>query len=480
MAALRYTLLLLCLACPFLEAVLDEKRFQGMLTLERELIQNLRDYALELTGKISLINGALREYNEEIEEANEDPELYLSNPLNAFRLIRHMHQDWVSWQVYMEEQVGPDQVAKLERILPQLPQRQDFQAAAQTVQSLAEFYAYEPSFLVAQKEFYSNLYLSPLDCYHMGLEIYKKENYHEAIKWFTVAAENYTASPYSDLYSVLGTSRSEAYRMQARTYDKLNREEVFLAYQNAVILDEYNVHLLQESGVQELRSLREPEPMKPIVAPVTTPSPLQRQCQESFDAHFAVCAYNSILSPFLWLAPLRYEEVLSSPYIVIYRDAFYETEVAHIRDALKRCPLEAMIHMDGGIEGCSVPDEYSPVMKRLEQRVQDMTGYFKPADNFHVLEYAQQEPFRLFQLFKDSSKFSDLDFNEIEGTAIFFLNDVEVGGAITIPHYPMSVHPRQGDVLITFHEGDFEHTVCPNVVGSGLVLLKFLYVDPED
>ncbi|XP_022212320.2 prolyl 4-hydroxylase subunit alpha-2 [Drosophila obscura] len=478
MAALLYTLLLFFLSGSFLEAALDEQRFQGMLKLERELLQNLRDYALALKEKISVINGALREYNEEIDEANEDPELYLSNPLNAFRLIRHMHQDWVSWQVYMEQQVGPDQVAKLERILPQLPQRQDFQRAAQTMQSLVEFYAYEPSSLVAQEEFYSDLYLSPFDCYHMGLELYQEENYHEAIKWLTVAAENYTLSPYSELYNVLGASRSEVYRMQARTYHKLNREEVYMAYQNAIILDEFNVHLLQESGVLELLSLR--DPMEPIVAPVTTPSPLQSQCRESVVAQSGVCAHNTMLSAFLTLARLRYEEVLLSPYIVIYRNAFYETEVAHIRDALKRCPLEAKFPILAGVRGCSVPDEYSPVMKRLGERVLDMTGSFKPADSFHVLEYAQPEPFRLFQLFKESSKFSNLDFNEIECTAIFFLNDVEVGGAITIPHYPMSVQPREGDVLITFHEGDFEHTVCPNVVGSGLVMVKFLYADTEE
>ncbi|BFF92288.1 prolyl 4-hydroxylase subunit alpha-2 [Drosophila madeirensis] len=478
MAALLYTLLIVLLSGCCLEAALDEKSFQGMLKIERELLQNLRDYALELREKISVINGALREYNEEIEEANKDPELYVSNPLNAFRLIRHMHQDWISWQVYMEQQVGPEQVAKLERMLPQLPQQQDFQESAQTLHSLTEFYAYEPAFLVAQKENDSKLYLSPLDCYHMGLEMYQQENYHEALKWLTAAAENYTSSPYNDLYSVLGASRSQMYRMQARTYQKLNREEVYTAYQNAIILDEFNVQLLQESGTIELLSLR--DPMEPILEPVTTPSPLQQQCRESVVELSAICAHNSMVSAFLLLAPLRYEELLLSPYIVVYRDAVYESEVTHIRNAFKWCPLEVKFSMDGGVSGCSIPDEYSPVMKRLQERVLDMAGSFNLAHNFHVLEYAQTEPFRLFQLFKESPRFSGLDFNEIEGTALVFLNNVEVGGAITIPHHPMFVQPRQGDALISFHDGDFEHTICPHVVGTGLVVVKFLYADTEE
>lgn len=52
---LRPLILLLILGCPCFRAV-DVKGIQGMLNLERELLKNLRKYAVELEEKINLID----------------------------------------------------------------------------------------------------------------------------------------------------------------------------------------------------------------------------------------------------------------------------------------------------------------------------------------------------------------------------------------------------------------------------------------
>jgi len=43
-----------------------------------------------------------------------------------------------------------------------------------------------------------------------------------------------------------------------------------------------------------------------------------------------------------------------------------------------------------------------------------------------------------------------------------------VGGALTIPDLDVVVFPRRGDALVTFNEGNFKHTLCPNVVGTSM------------
>lgn len=63
-----------------------------------------------------------------------------------------MHQDWVSWQIYMEKTVGEKEAANIERVLEKLPQEWDVQGAAEDVQILSKFYNYEPAELVAQDE----------------------------------------------------------------------------------------------------------------------------------------------------------------------------------------------------------------------------------------------------------------------------------------------------------------------------------------
>lgn len=63
-----------------------------------------------------------------------------------------MHQDWASWQVYMEKPVAPEAVENLELLLPQLPEKRAYKQAAQDVHDLAQFYDYKPSDLVAENE----------------------------------------------------------------------------------------------------------------------------------------------------------------------------------------------------------------------------------------------------------------------------------------------------------------------------------------
>lgn len=43
-----------------------------------------------------------------------------------------------------------------------------------------------------------------------------------------------------------------------------------------------------------------------------------------------------------------------------------------------------------------------------------------------------------------------------------------MGGAATLPYYDVTVLPRRGDALVTFHEANEELQICPTAVGSSL------------
>lgn len=49
-----------------------------------------------------------------------------------------------------------------------------------------------------------------------------------------------------------------------------------------------------------------------------------------------------------------------------------------------------------------------------------------------------------------------------------------LGGALTIPNLDVVVFPQRGDALVTFNEGNFEHTLCPIVVGTSMSKLAKL------
>ncbi|KAH8247678.1 hypothetical protein KR038_007952 [Drosophila bunnanda] len=461
-----------------------------MKNLQQELLQNLRKYAIELEDKINLIEESIAEYTQEIEEANQDPELYLSNPLNAFRLIRHMHQDWVSWQVYMEKPVAPEAVENLEGLLPQLPPKKVYKKAAKDVHDLIQFYDYKPSDLVAKNERNSSLHLSPLDCYSLGLERFEEKDYLGAAKWLSVAADNYTLSEYSDLYGLVGAPRWQVYRDQARVLLKLNRPSFIEAYKTASDLCPFNVHLMDEIGLWELTSLR--DPMDPIQDPLPNPTLLENHCRQHVlpDPNL-VCEINNWASDFLKLAPLRYE-LLVEPFTVLYLNSVYESELRHVEKAYEQCPLSDQFQLAKGVTGCSISHGYSPTMRRIKDRVLEMSDTTKTWHRSFVVEYDSLKPLDIAHVFRNATKLPELNLLErmnVVATAIIFvsgfqrqsfgykliisrlkfqLRDVPEGGAITMPNHKVFVQPKRGNVLVTVEGMQLETNFCPNVMGSGL------------
>ncbi|XP_020811539.1 prolyl 4-hydroxylase subunit alpha-1 isoform X2 [Drosophila serrata] len=398
---LKLLIFFLILGCPCFEA-LNKKQVQEMKNIQQELLQNLRKYAIKLEDKINLIEESIAEYTEEIKEANQDPELYISNPLNSFRLIRQMHQDWVSWQVYMEKPVAPEAVENLERLLSQLPPKKVYKRVAKDVHDLAQFYDYKPSDLVAKNERKSYLHLSPLDCYSLGLERYEEKDYLGAVKWLSVAADNYTMSEYSDLYAQLGAPHWQVYRDQARVLLKLNRPSFIEAYVQASNHSPFNVHLMDEVGLWELTSLR--DPMDPIPDPLPNSTLLENQCRgHVVPKPNLFCDINNSGSDFLKLAPLGYE-MLVKPFTVLYPNSVYESELQHVEKAYEQCPLSNQLQLAKGVIGCSISHGYSPTMRRIKNRVLDMTGLSKTWHRSFVLEYDSLKPLDIAQVFRNATE----------------------------------------------------------------------------
>lgn len=69
-----------------------------------------------------------------------ETEHYLSNPINAFALIRRMHEDWTRWQHYMEQPVGVQQVELLKQQRQLLPTSTDLEEASTAIDRIQTTY----------------------------------------------------------------------------------------------------------------------------------------------------------------------------------------------------------------------------------------------------------------------------------------------------------------------------------------------------
>lgn len=173
-------------------------------------------------------------------------------------------------------------------------------------------------------------------------------------------------------------------------------DEALAALGSAIQLQPYNLELREQR--QELKFPTRHMPNNPIEAAPADIDDLQLVCRRAKVQADMYCEYNTIVSEFLQLAPLRAEIIQEQPFVVLYHNAINDREIHYIKNALHRCPPSLRFEDEKGIWGCQLPDNYSPKTLQINARIQDMSSVSKLSEGFTVIEYATTEPFDLLEL----------------------------------------------------------------------------------
>lgn len=219
-------------------------------------------------------------------------------------------------------------------------------------------------------------------------------------------------------------------------------DEALAALGSAIQLQPYNLELREQR--QELKFPTRHIPNNPIKAAPAVNDDLQQVCRRGKVQADMYCEYNSIVSEFLQLAPLKAEIIQEQPFVVLYHNAIYDREIHYIRDSLRRCPPSLRFEEEKGIWGCQLPDNYSFRTLQINDRIQDMSSLSKLSEGFTIIEYATTEPFDLLEIPHVSSmtwqaaalqnilhtiflfflcmQFQNVDLNEIEASVIIFVS----------------------------------------------------------
>ena len=174
------------------------------------------------------------------------------------------------------------------------------------------------------------------------------------------------------------------------------RDEALDALERALELQPENRELQSQ---QYLLEKLQPGHASPSAAEVV--SDLQRKCRGNFEQDTQLnCELNNAVTPFLQLAPLRLEELLYDPYVMLYRDSMYGREISHVRNVFQYCAPRSKLETIDGTKGCSIPDGYSVTSSEMMDRLVDMTGLSLHLERFLVIEYTPRDPFSLVDLYK--------------------------------------------------------------------------------
>ncbi|KAM7362133.1 prolyl 4-hydroxylase subunit alpha-1-like [Cochliomyia hominivorax] len=466
-----------------------------LLDIETDLIQNLEKYKEELEHKVQLLNNLVQHLKEENLKYLNKREEYLHNPLNCFKLIRRLNQDWPQMEFFINQNEGKDFISAVYKYREELPTESDLQEASEAINRLQETYNLDINHL-AQGMINGQQYdskLESIDTFSMGYYLFKNKLYYSARFWFNCSIMDYKEHNYYK--EILDFDKEKVLGSYVDTLLNLGSRQKALEHINqALAISPQNFYLRNRKiQIEHYNYFYED---KPIEAPISNHTDYQLGCQGYFKQKPSklYCLYNTYASSFLRLAPIKMEIVNLEPYMILYHDVVSASEICYLinlaKSNLKRATVYYINDLSSSTDSCRTSkvfwfqNDTDQITKRLDQRIHDITGFdMTNSELFQIVNYGIGGHFAEHYDFFNATETNEVIGNRGDrlATILFYLTDVERGGATVFPNIKMSIFPRKGSALMWYNlnnklEPDVLtlHAACPVLMGSKWICTKWI------
>ncbi|KAH8286889.1 hypothetical protein KR018_006933 [Drosophila ironensis] len=478
--------------------------------VEREgiFISELTNYTTALKKKIETIESFLKEVQSKRDIYLKNPEAFVAHPLHRFSLIRRLYEDWTFIELYMSQIVG---LKHIETIIDGLEWNKDIEMdmedAGSGMAAMQRFHDLNPTdtargiFLGRQY----NASLNSLGCLYMANIFSKSGEVQATIDWNKAALQQFDKIN-SELYK-------EVFNMTL--------PEIYFSYANALFVQRQrvsSVELLREVSDSDARLWylkRTIEKQVPVVEfePIFVKKllwPHQEACLGLLrhPTKNLSCFYDHKRTSFLQIAPLKVEILNWNPYIAMYHEVIYSSEIFRVKNnslSSLKGPLRYSKREEYSLKSARVIEQEQSM---LNLRIRDITGQeVKEDKDFYIYNYGLGgfSHYHLDNINRHDQKVGSIEirvnnkqvtvlytyyFQEGLGdrltTIMFFLSVVDEGGALIFSSQNFTVWPRKGSALV-FHNMDnalqpdirLLHMSCPVIVGSKWTLVKWLHKEPQ-
>ncbi|XP_052859093.1 uncharacterized protein LOC128266545 [Drosophila gunungcola] len=182
--ALQLSLFLIYLSFP---KWVCTSKLKNYLDLDLRLMTQLKSYSEDLQGQIEVLNNYIYERRAKLAEAENDRESFLGNPFNSYSLLHHMHFDWQSWRMLMEEPLAEEQIDEIRDMLTHIPTKGEFM---NSIKGAIDFQSGEnPNSQTNREDL--KLKFSPLETLEIAQYVYDQENFEQAEMWLNRTLKGY-------------------------------------------------------------------------------------------------------------------------------------------------------------------------------------------------------------------------------------------------------------------------------------------------
>ncbi|EDV53037.1 prolyl 4-hydroxylase subunit alpha-1 [Drosophila erecta] len=475
-----------------------------LLELERKLIDNLENYTKALEQKLEIIRSQITVMRAENEKGGRNAIPYLSNPLNGFSLIRRLHVDWIKWGKYMEQPVGISQIKAFGSWKNELPTQLDLWDACAGIVRIQSLYNLKiADFIdgcIHGKQY--NVSMSAADMFSVGHHLAMKNVSSGAVQWLQEVPQRLQ----KELPSIprhLLIAEVDVLRLLAEAHFKeKNYSKALPLLHNCLKLQPHDARVLRlwKSTKDLIENEPNPTPQENKEQKVPIVNTFKTSCNGLLEKPTRLhCFYNFTTTPFLRLAPLKTEQIGLKPYVVLYHEVLSAREISMLMGKAAQNMKNTRVQSEKAVntnrertaKGYWLKKESNEMTRRITRRIVDMTGFdLADSEDFQVINYGIGGHYSLhfdYFGFASSNYTGERSHHSIVlgdriATVLFYLTDVEQGGATVFGNVGYSVYPQAGTAIFWYNldtdgNGDplTRHASCPVVVGSKWVMTEWIH-----
>uniref|UniRef100_A0A1I8PH27 procollagen-proline 4-dioxygenase n=1 Tax=Stomoxys calcitrans TaxID=35570 RepID=A0A1I8PH27_STOCA len=457
---------------------------ETLLKTEQILLADLKNYVDMTKQSLEMFEKEILKIEAEHQMAAADTENYLTNPVNAYKLIKRLHNDWQKHEEHFEKAKDHLPQWKTKSNFLELPNDKDFEESALALVRLQKTYNLDVSH-VASGILNGVKYgtdMSWSDCLLLGQQLINVKAYNQTKAWIEESMRRYnveTSKAIND-YSLDFMEKLGENLMKTG-----NTEEAMSIFRSLVLKDPKrlstvsklydNTYILPEQYEEE-RDYHKTEEFKlyeKVCREEITRSPAELR-------HLRCRHYRGVDNAFS-LSPFKIEEINEDPYVMLVHDIISSQQAEKIKE-LGAPRLERSLVRNTGGEGSLLRNyriskqawvEYSahPYTEKLIRDLHYATGL--QTESSEPLQVANYGLGGHYEPHLDHYTSVTAEQSNRMSTSIFYLSDVEQGGATAFPYLKIAIRPTKGTVLFWYNlhrslDGDYRtrHAGCPVLKGS--------------
>ncbi|KAG8198503.1 hypothetical protein JTE90_017369 [Oedothorax gibbosus] len=359
-----------------------------------------------------------------------------------------------------------------------LPDENDLDGAAKALLRVQQTYGLKTSELAEGKIFGVTrvLSLTEGDCFELGRQAYHNGFYESALSWLELA-KNMSLANAEDANSMPEIQRY----LKAAEMEK-DRSDFMVFASN-----------LFQLGLMSMNSLEDPNHTRTMTDVALSKNIFMGQanffdeatykqlCQSSM--RDVAASPSSVLRcrlvsshPYLVLQPVKEEELWAEPKIALYHGVISDREMDTMKEMARPQLKRAEVAEYTSSLGHRVSDTRvtkiawlkrgdHPLIPELYARIESVTGLSSvSAEPFQMANYGLGGHFHLhMDVLPDTETYFGPDMGNRVATWMYYMSDVNGGGATVFPRLNITVWPKKGSAL-------FWHNINSNGIGNILTL----------